>query len=72
MYTDMKVRKKIKWANLFEVYGAYNEAEKHQDIYCWTMFNPRSKRSLDYYLDRGNKMLINYFKSIINFEHQAK
>lgn len=64
MYVDMKIRKGIKWSNLFEIFGGFNNNLNQLDQ-CFTIFNPKTKLSFQYYRNRAKNMLLQYFYSII-------
>lgn len=64
IFTDLKVRKKIKWSNLLEIYGAYN-ANWNQNENCFNIFSPTTKTSFDFYMNKAINIMSQYFLGVL-------
>lgn len=67
IFEDMKLRKKIKYSMLFEVYGGYN-ANLSENDNCFSIFNPETPRAYDYYVEKWTSILYEFYEKIIEIE----
>ena len=65
----MKVRKKVPYSFLFEIYGGQNANLSERDN-CFAIFNPMTSRSKDYYIEKWTNITQKFFRKVIELEAQ--